>query len=106
MSSGPGDKLDRARQDAALSHTDLFVRYFELGGMSSAVELEAFCYGMLQPTPHDYDVLAQALNERFSELGLYYPVAYSDRELPEELPDKGRGSPEAQAKRSLSGPSI
>ena len=41
----PPDVLDRARQDAALSHGELFLRYFELGGMSSALELEAFCYG-------------------------------------------------------------
>jgi anti-anti-sigma factor len=73
----PSDDLDRARSDAALSHADLFLRYFELGGMSSELELEAFCYGFLEPTPHDHDVLAHALNERFSELGRNHPVPYS-----------------------------
>jgi hypothetical protein len=72
------DVLDRARQDAALSHSELFLRYFELGGMSSALELEAFCYGALRPSAHDYEVIAHALNERFSELGRDHPVAYSD----------------------------
>jgi hypothetical protein len=75
--TGPSDDLDRARSDAALSHADLFLRYFELGGMSSELELEAFCYGFLEPTPHDQDVLAHALNERFSELGRNHPVPYS-----------------------------
>ena len=52
---------------------DLFLRYFELGGMSSASELEAFCYGFLEPSAHDHDLLAHALNERFSELGETIP---------------------------------
>ena len=74
----PPDVLDRARQDAALSHGELFLRYFELGGMSSALELEAFCYGALRPSAHDYEVIAHALNEKFSELGRDHPVAYSN----------------------------
>ncbi len=78
MDSSAGTTLDRARVDAGLSHSELFLRYFELGGMSSALELEAFCYGAIHPTAHDYDVVAHALNERFSELGRNHPVAYSD----------------------------
>jgi hypothetical protein len=40
--------------------------------------VEAFLYGALQPTPHDHDVLAHALNERFVELGGNHPVPYAD----------------------------
>jgi hypothetical protein len=47
------------------------------GGMSGELELEAFCYGSLEPTLHDHDGLAHALNERFSELGRNHPVPYS-----------------------------
>ncbi len=54
------------------------VRYFELGGMSTALEVEAYLYGALIPTPHDGDVIAAALNERFSELGGDHPIPYSD----------------------------
>jgi hypothetical protein len=43
----PIDELDRARRDATLSHAELFLRYFELGGMRSAFDLEAICYGLL-----------------------------------------------------------
>jgi hypothetical protein len=85
MADKPRDVLDRARRDASLSHAELFLRYFELGGMSSALELEAFCYGLLEPTAHDHDVLAHALNERFSELGRNHHVAYS--------PTDGRDGP-------------
>ena len=74
------DALDRARCDARLSHGELWMRYFELGGMSSAFQLEAFLYGALRPTTNDYDVVAHALNERFVELGGKPPVAYSEDE--------------------------
>ncbi len=80
------DSLDRARRDAGLSHGELWLRYFELGGMSSALQVEAFLYGALVPSPHDHDVVAHALNERFVELGGNHPVAYSDGEEAEQGP--------------------
>lgn len=71
-----GETLDRYRIDAGLSHGDLWMRYFELGGMSSALELEAILYGALDPSAHDREVIAHALNERFVELGGNHPVPY------------------------------
>lgn len=73
----PTDVLDRARRYAGLSHEELFLRYFALAGMSNALELEAFCYGLLRPTSRDYDVLVHAINERLCELGRDHLVAYS-----------------------------
>ena len=35
-------------------------------------------YGALQPSAHDREVIAQALNERFVELGGNHPVPYSE----------------------------
>ncbi len=70
--------LDRSRQAAGLSHGELWMRYFALGGMSTALELEAFLYGALEPSSHDHDVIAHALNERFVELGGNHPVPYAD----------------------------
>ena len=81
MTPGPSDVLDRSRQDALLSHGELWLRYFELGGMSTALELEAFLYGALEPTPHNHDVIAHALNERFTELGGDHPVPYAEDEV-------------------------
>ena len=80
MSAGerPADVLDRFRRDAGLSHGELWLRYFELGGMSNTMELEAFLYGVLQPSDHDREVIAQALNERFVELGGNHPVPYTE----------------------------
>lgn len=78
MPNDLSDTLDRARKEAMLSVGALWLRYFELGGMGTAVELEAYLYGALRPTPHEYDVLAHTLNERFVELGGNHPIPYSD----------------------------
>ena len=78
MASQPANTLDEFRRDALLSHGELWLRYFELGGMSTAFELEALLYGALEPSPHDLDVIAHALNERFAELGGNHPVPYAE----------------------------
>ena len=70
------DALDAYRQEAGLSHGELWLRYFELGGMSTGFNVEAFLYGVLAPTEHDHDVIALALNERFAELSRVQPVRY------------------------------
>jgi hypothetical protein len=70
--------LDRARLDAGLTHEELWLRYFALGGMRSAFELEAILHGALAATGHDLDLIAVALNERFSELGADHPIPYTD----------------------------
>lgn len=79
--------LDQARQDAGLSHGDLWLRYFELGGMRTTLEVEAFLYGALFPSDHDYDIVAHALNERFVELGGNRSVAYSGETVADEDDD-------------------
>ena len=81
---GPIDVLDTFRQDAALSHGELWLRYFELGGMSTGLQLEAYLYGALRPSPYDHDLIAHALNERFVELGGNHPVPYAA-----DHPDEG-----------------
>jgi hypothetical protein len=68
--------FEQARKDAGLSHGELWLRYFALGGMSTAVEVEAILYGALVPSSLDHDVIAHALNERFVELGGNHPVPY------------------------------
>jgi hypothetical protein len=73
------DHLNSARLDADLSHADLWLRYFALGGMSSPIEVEAYLYGALRPTAHEHDIIAHALNERFVELGGDHPVPYANR---------------------------
>jgi hypothetical protein len=76
MPEQPLDVLDAYRREAGLSHGELWLRYFELGGMSTGFELETVLYGLVAPEGRDHDVIAHALNERFSELGKNHPVAY------------------------------
>ncbi len=79
MSDAPDDRLNVARVDAGLSLDELWLRYFELGGMSTSVELEAHLYGALITSEHNHDLIAHVLNERFVELGGNHPVPYSRR---------------------------
>lgn len=78
MLNNSTDALNVARLDAQLSHGELWMRYFELGGMSTALELEAYLFSALNFTAHDQDVVAHALNERFTELGANHPIPYAD----------------------------
>jgi hypothetical protein len=77
MSERALDEFDAFRQEAGLSHGELWLRYFELGGMGTGFELEGCLYGVLSLSTHEHDLIAHALNERFVELGRIHPVAYS-----------------------------
>lgn len=68
--------LDQARRAAGLTHGELWFRYFELGGMGTALEVEAYVFEALVPSAQDGDLIVTALNERFSELGGGRPVPY------------------------------
>ena len=76
MTKSSSSDLEQGRINSGLTHGELFLRYFELGGMSSALQLEAFLYDALLPSAYDHDVVAHALNERFVELGGNHPVPY------------------------------
>jgi hypothetical protein len=52
MAEASVDGLDRYRQDAGLSHGELFLRYFELWH-EDRHRTRAFLYGVLEPGPHD-----------------------------------------------------
>ena len=70
--------LDQARRDVGLSMTDLWLRYFALGGMSTPIELEAYLLGALQPTSYEHNLVAHAINEHQVERGGNQPVPYVD----------------------------
>lgn len=72
------DPLETARRTLELSVTDLWWRYFAVGGMASELEIEAILFGALVPSDLERDLLAVALNERFGELGGGHPIPYSD----------------------------
>jgi hypothetical protein len=57
---------------------ELWAAYMGLGGTMSADEVEATLRGEREPTAYEHDVLAQALNDYFTERGQDHPVPYSD----------------------------
>jgi hypothetical protein len=76
------ERLAQARRELGLTIGELWWRYFALGGITTAMELDAILYHALVPTTEDYDLLALALNERFSELGRDHPIPYSTDDEP------------------------
>jgi hypothetical protein len=89
MSTGSDPALDILRAGWAatgLPLGELWFRYFALGGMSTALEVDAFLHGALVATDRDRDVLAVAVNERLAEMGGDHPIPYSDDE-----PERARG---------------
>lgn len=65
---------------AGLSLFQLWVRYFGLGGMRTRKQLDAQLSRASDPSPHEHDLVAHALNERFTELGRNHPVRYRGSE--------------------------
>jgi hypothetical protein len=70
------DVLGMYCQEAGLSHGELWLRYFELGGMSAGFELEGILCGVLAPSAYDHDIIALAINERLVELGVQPAIPY------------------------------
>lgn len=86
------DPLEKARRELNLSISDLWWRYFAVGGMYTELEIEAILFGALVPADNDRDMLALALNERFCELGGGQPMRYTDDDEDED--DEEEESPE------------
>ena len=70
--------LEPARVLAGLTLRQLWLGYFSIGGDASEGEIEAYLSGALDPTDREYDYLAQAINDRFTELGQDHPVPYAN----------------------------
>lgn len=70
------DALDTARRRAGLSLESLWIRYFELGGLASVMELDAFLRGALMPDRLERDVVAHAINEALREKGIGDGIDY------------------------------
>jgi hypothetical protein len=77
MSDHPGGSMIEAfRQHADLTPDDLWWAYFALGGNATPHTVAGFLNGHAQPGRTDHDLLAHALNERFTQLGQDSPVPY------------------------------
>ena len=68
----------RAQDDAPFIE-DLWLRCFALGTMNTPTELAGFLRGELRPTRHEYNLVAVALNEWLSDIGVAQIVPYVER---------------------------
>jgi hypothetical protein len=79
VSNGPGihiQLVELNRRYADLSVEELWWRYFGLGGTSTAPQLDALLHGSVDPSAHEYNLMAAALNERFMEFDPSRSIPY------------------------------
>lgn len=69
--------LETARRQIGISRSELWLRCMALGGLSTPAELDSYLQETAQPGAGEYDVIAHALNEGFSDLGRDHPIPYS-----------------------------
>lgn len=70
--------LEAARVQAGMAPADVWLAYFALGGMKPRQVVDLILDGSVVPGDADYDLLAQAINERFMDRGSDHPVPYRD----------------------------
>lgn len=62
---------------SGMSYEQLWLRQVGIGGDLGSLEVEAYMLGLLPINAHHHNVLAQALNDHFTERGEDHPVAYT-----------------------------
>jgi hypothetical protein len=70
------DLAELCRQHTDLSLEDLWFRCLALGSTNDLLQLEAFLHGALRPTPHEFNLMAVAVNEHFADLGVDQFIPY------------------------------
>ncbi len=73
-------ELENGFSRSGLSYQALWWRQLAVGGDASSLELEAYVLGLLNLSPHQHDLIAQALNEHYLDHDQDHPVAYSDED--------------------------
>ena len=70
-------EFPEAWRRVGLTALSLWIGYVTVGGDGSPDDVERWLAGLDRPSMHDHDLLAQALNDGFTELGMNHPVRYS-----------------------------
>lgn len=73
--------LEQGVEQAGLSFHEVWLRQLGVGGTASELEVEAYVLGLLSPDSYQHDLIAQAINERFLEVGSDHPVGYRSTAL-------------------------
>ena len=70
--------IEAGRRRLQLSVPELWLEYVAIGGNATWPEVRSFLDGAGGLPDTDHDMLAQALNDRFTDLGMNHPIPYSD----------------------------
>lgn len=73
-----GWSLQDGMRLSGMSYPELWLRHISVSGTIGELELEAYVLGLLVPDGYQHNLIAQALNEYFIEVGENYPVGYRD----------------------------
>jgi hypothetical protein len=73
-----GMSLEDGMRLSGMGYPELWLRYISVSGTIGELELEAYVLGLLVPDDYQHNLIAQALNEYFLELGPDLPVGYRD----------------------------
>jgi hypothetical protein len=75
----PQDTADlrSALRRTHLDFSELWLRYFQLGGTTGPLEIDAHVQGLMPLERFQADMLKHALNERLAELGLQGRLVYT-----------------------------
>lgn len=77
-STEPGMSLQDGMRLSGMGYPELWLRHISVSGTIGELELEAYVLGLLVPDSYQHNLIAQALNEYFLEVGQDHPVAYRD----------------------------
>ena len=70
--------IEAGRRRLGMSARDVWVDYFAVGGNGSLAEVRGWLSSAVRVPAREHDLLAQALNDRFTDIGLNHPLRYSD----------------------------
>jgi hypothetical protein len=78
--SGPatGFSLSDGWDLSGLTLSGLWLRYLALGGTASPARVAAYTRGVVSPGTYQHNMIAQALNDHFTDQGGDHPVGYQD----------------------------
>ena len=72
-----GNSLAATLATAELDVSQLWLRYFAVGGGCSRQALKSYLAGTTAWSAHEHDVVVLALNEYFLEQGMDHPIRYA-----------------------------
>jgi hypothetical protein len=74
--SAEGRELDARCRELDLTHHDLWLAYFALGGNATFDQIGSYLHGRATLPAREHNMLALALNEMFLDRGANHPVPY------------------------------